>query len=54
MDEFEHIKIQKDGRTHIGLSNVKHRIEKMVNGTMTIHSRKETGTVVEITLNAER
>ena len=54
VDEFEHIPIQKDGRTHIGLSNVKHRIEKMVNGTMTIHSRKETGTVVKITLNAER
>ena len=54
VDEIEHIPIQKDGRTHIGLSNVKHRIEKMVNGTMTIHSRKETGTVVEITLNAER
>ena len=54
VDEFEHIPIQKDGRTHIGLSNVKHRIEKMVNGIMTIHSRKETGTVVEITLNAER
>ncbi len=54
VDEIEHIPVQKDGRTHIGLSNVKHRIEKMVNGTMTIHSRKETGTVVEIRLNAER
>ena len=54
VDEIEHIPIQKDGRTHIGLSNVKHRIEKMVNGTMTIHSRRETGTVVKITLKAER
>lgn len=54
VDEIEHIPVQKDGRTHIGLSNVKHRIERMVNGTMTIHSRKETGTVVEITLSAER
>lgn len=54
VDEIEHIPVQKDGRTHIGLSNVKHRIERMVNGTMTIHSRKESGTVVEITLSAER
>ena len=54
VDEIEHIPIQKDGRTHIGLSNVKHRIENMVNGTMTIHSRKETGTVVKITLKAEK
>lgn len=54
VDEIEHIPVQKDGRTHIGLLNVKHRIERMVNGTMTIHSRRETGTVVEITLNAER
>lgn len=53
-DEIEQIPVQKDGRTHIGLSNVKHRLEKMVNGTMTIHSRKETGTVVRITLDAER
>ena len=54
VDEIEHIPIQKDGRTHIGLSNVKHRIEKMVNGTMTIRSRKETGTEVKITLKTER
>ena len=54
VDAIEHMPVQKDGRTHIGLLNVKHRIEKMVNGTMTICSRKETGTVVEITLKAER
>ena len=54
VDEIEHIPVQKDGRTHIGLSNVKHRLEKMVNGTMTIHSRRETGTIVQITLDAER
>ena len=54
MDEIEHIPVQKDGRTHIGLLNVKHRLEKMVNGTMTIHSRKESGTVVRIILDAEQ
>lgn len=54
VDEIEHIPVQKDGRTHIGLSNVKHRLEKMVNGTMTIHSRKETGTVVQIILDAKQ
>lgn len=54
VDEIEHIPVQKDGRTHIGLSNVKHRLEKMVNGTMTIHSRKETGTVVQIMLDAKQ
>lgn len=53
-DEIEQIPAQKDGRTHIGLSNVKHRLETMVNGRMTIHSRKETGTVVQIFLKAER
>ena len=53
VDEIEHIPVQKDGRTHIGLSNVKHRLKKMVNGTMTIHSRRETGTIVRITLDAE-
>lgn len=50
VDEIEHIPVQKDGRTHIGLSNVKHRLEKMMNGTMTIHSRKETGTIVQISI----
>ncbi len=54
VDEIEHIPVQKDGRTHIGLLNVKHRLEKMVNGTMTIHSRKESGTVVRIILDAEQ
>ena len=49
-DEFEDIPVQHDGRTHIGLSNVKSRLKAMVNGEMTIHSRKETGTVVTIVL----
>lgn len=54
VDEIDQIPVQKDGRTHIGLSNVKKRLETMVNARMTIHSRKESGTVVQIILDSDR
>lgn len=51
-DKIEEIPTQADGRTHIGLSNVKNRLKAMVNADMTIYSRRETGTVVRIILPA--
>ena len=48
VDQIEDIPTKKDGRTHVGLLNVKKRLENMVEGKMEIHSTKEAGTVVNI------
>ena len=41
-----------DGRSHIGLENIKRRIELLSNGTVSIVSAPGVGTVVEITIGS--
>lgn len=45
--------LKKDGGTHIGLRNVRERIEKMCHGTMTIDSKVGEGTTVTLRLPAK-
>ena len=37
---IEEIPVKDDGRTHIGLKNVKERVEKMADGKLDFYSRK--------------
>ena len=37
-----------DGKVHIGIRNVRERLERMVGGTLTIESTPETGTTATI------
>lgn len=50
IDQIEDISTKQDGRTHVGLLNVKKRLKNMVNGKIEIHSTKDDGTVVNIIL----
>ncbi len=45
---FNPNEIKKDGRTHIGIENVKNRLDKMVHGSLIIDSRKGLGTTITI------
>lgn len=48
---FDMDKIDFDGNKHIGLKNIKYRIEKMGNGIMSIHSQVAKGTKVVVKFN---
>jgi two-component system LytT family sensor kinase len=39
-----------DGRTHIGISNVRNRLEKICNGSLTITSVRDVGTTAVLTI----
>lgn len=45
---------QNDGRTHIGIENVRTRLASMVGGTLTIESAKNQGTVAVIQVPKEK
>ncbi len=45
---------KKDGRGHIGIENVKSRLEKMVNGNLCIISKIDVGTKVIISIPAQK
>lgn len=47
---FDPMTPKSDGRTHIGLANVRDRLKRMVNGTLSITSTLNVGTVVVITI----
>ena len=47
---FDPMAPKEDGRTHIGLSNVRDRLRRMVGGTLTITSTPNVGTVAVITI----
>ena len=47
---FDPMLPHEDGRTHIGISNVRNRIERMCGGTLVIVSTPNVGTVATITL----
>lgn len=47
-DSILDVPIKNDGRSHIGLNNVRNRIQKMVNGDLDLYSRENVGTVVTI------
>lgn len=50
---FDPYQTQYDGRTHIGIKNVKSRIHEMCNGEMVIDSKPGVGTIVTIVLKEE-
>ncbi len=54
VNEFEHLPIRKDGRSHIGLSNVRKRVKEMAHGELTISSKINVGTTVRIELPKKR
>ena len=41
---FDPESVKTDGQNHIGIHNVRERIEKMCGGTLTIESRVDEGT----------
>ena len=45
---------QSDGRTHIGIDNVRARLAAMVGGTLTIEGKREQGTVAVIQIPKEK
>ena len=45
--------IKNDGRNHVGIENVKKRVENMVHGTFEIESEVGIGTTVTITVLEE-
>ena len=47
---FDPLKIKDDGRTHIGIENVRQRVMLQCGGTMHIESKKGCGTTVKIIL----
>lgn len=47
---FDPAELKQDGRTHVGIDNVRKRIEEMCKGTLTITSRPGEGTVAEISI----
>lgn len=51
---IEEIPLKDDGRTHIGLKNVKERVEKMADGKLDFYSRKGCGTIVTIYIPDEK
>ncbi|MDD3412213.1 MAG: histidine kinase, partial [Eubacteriales bacterium] len=50
---FDPYEAKKDGRTHIGIDNVKDRLAKMVGGTLEIVSVPDIGTTATITIPKE-
>ena len=42
--------VKDDGRTHIGIQNVRDRLKRMCNGTLEIESQFNIGTVATITI----
>lgn len=44
---------KNDGRTHVGIENVRNRLKKMVNGTLEITSEKGKGTIAVIKIPKE-
>ena len=51
---FDMEKVKADGREHIGINNVKTRIENMVHGTFEVYSALNKGTTVTITIPEEK
>jgi len=47
---FDEEALKHDGKTHVGLENVKSRLETMANGTIELRSQKNKGTIVTITI----
>ena len=47
---FDVMTPKQDGRTHIGISNVRNRLQAMCNGTLEITSTPGKGTVAVIVL----
>ena len=47
---FDPMETKPDGRTHIGISNVKERLKIMSNGTLEISNRQGEGTTATITI----
>lgn len=47
---FDPYETQEDGRTHIGIDNVRKRLWAMSKGTMEIQSKKDVGTTVTLTI----
>lgn len=45
---FNPLEVQYDGRSHIGISNTKKRLEAMCNGSIVIESTKGIGTCINI------
>ncbi|MCQ2084824.1 MAG: ATP-binding protein [archaeon] len=46
--------VKEDGRSHIGLANVKQRIEEMTGGTLSVESEVGKGTKIMITIPFHR
>ena len=44
---------QEDGRSHVGLSNVRNRLERMCAGTLAVQSSPGIGTKITITIPKE-
>ena len=53
-DSIEEIPIREDGRTHIGLMNVRRRIQEMTGGEIFLTSRKDLGTRVKVIIPERR
>ena len=51
---FDPMQRQYDGRSHIGISNTRERLESMCGGTLEVESERDVGTSVTITLPKER
>lgn len=51
---FDPQKGAADGKSHVGINNVKNRLQSMCNGTLEIHSTPGKGTVAMITLPQKR
>lgn len=51
---FDPYETQDDGRTHVGIDNVKTRLKMQINGEMTINSRKGIGTEVNVVIPREQ
>lgn len=51
---YEQNAVQEDGRTHVGIDNVRSRLAAMVDGIMEISSVKDVGTKVTIKLPKEK
>ena len=47
---YDSVAVEKDGRTHVGISNVRSRLQSMCGGTLEIESISGKGTLVVITL----
>ena len=50
---FDMTQMQEDGKNHVGITNVRKRLEQMVNGTLTIESEPGKGTRVTIRIPRE-